>query len=32
VSGIHEVESVPALVERMAEEYAAARARITNCV
>src|ERR1700722_17621247 len=31
VSGIHEVESVQALVERMAEEYAAARARITDC-
>jgi nitronate monooxygenase len=32
VSGIHGVESVQALVERMAEEYAAARARITDCV
>ena len=32
VSGIHDVETVQALVERMAEEYAAARARITDCV
>ena len=32
VSGIHEVETVQALVGRMAEEYAAARARIAACV
>ena len=31
VSGIHDVETVQALVDRMAEEYAAARARITDC-
>ncbi|HSY94946.1 MAG TPA: hypothetical protein VK793_04975, partial [Steroidobacteraceae bacterium] len=31
VSGIHDVESVQALVDRMAEEYAAVRARITDC-
>jgi nitronate monooxygenase len=31
VSGIHEVETVQALVGRMAQEYAAARARITVC-
>jgi nitronate monooxygenase len=31
VSGIHEVETVQALVGRMAQEYAAARARIAAC-
>jgi nitronate monooxygenase len=28
VSGIHDIETVQAVVERMADEYAAARARI----
>jgi nitronate monooxygenase len=32
VSGIHEVETVQALIDGMAEEYAAARARIAACV
>src|ERR1700676_3102744 len=32
VSGIHGVETVQALVSGMAEEYAAARARIMDCV